>query len=237
MCALALPLMGNSIVDSYYADFYDLVHRKDTAKKANDKLQADLERTRSSRSYANVLELGAGDLFHLASVRHTFERYIAVDIRQPTSLEGWNELFEPKLPEEHGTFFFQGDATSIAFADETFDRLVATCLLMHLGDPLSGLLEWRRLVKVGGVLDILVPCDPGIAVRLYRTFVSRRKAEKLGFEYFDLVNALDHLHPVGSLITIAKYAFKDDDLHVDWYPFHISSWNLNSHAVLRITRR
>ena len=229
--------MQHPIVDTYYANFYNMVHRKDSARKANETLQIDLEKSRDKSKFPNVIELGAGELFHLSSVGHKFDRYVAVDIRRPTSMDGWVEISEPKVPEATGRFFLQGDANSIDFADSTFDRLVATCLLMHLEDPLNGLLEWRRLVKPGGVLDILVPCDPGIAVRLYRTFVSRRKAQKLGFEYFDLVNALDHLHPVSSLITIAKYAFKEDDLHIDWYPFHISSWNLNSHAVLRVTRR
>ena len=229
--------MQHPIVDSYYANFYNLVHRKDNAKKANETLQTDLEKTRFTKSFPNVIELGAGELFHLLSVGHKYERYVAVDIRQPTSMKGWIEIAKPQLPEQPGNYFLKGDAQSIDFPDATFDRLVATCLLMHLDDPLSGLLEWRRLVKPGGVLDILVPCDPGVAVRIYRTLVSRRKAERLGFEYFDLVNALDHLHPVSSLITIAKYAFKDDDLHIDWYPFRISSWNLNSHAVLRVTRQ
>lgn len=229
--------MQHPIVDAYYENFYNLVHRKDQAKRANDTLQTDLEKTRNDETYSNVLEVGAGELFHLTSVKHQFERYIAVDIRQPTSMEGWVEINEPILPENAGRFFFKGDANSVDFPDSTFDRLVATCLLMHLNDPLSGLLEWRRLVKPGGVLDILIPCDPGLAVRLYRTLVSRRKAKRLGFDYFDLVNALDHLHPVSSLITIAKYAFKEDDLRIDWYPFRLSSWNLNSHAVLRVTRR
>ena len=108
---------------------------------------------------------------------------------------------------------------------------------MHLDDPLSALNEWRRLVKPNGVLDILAPCDPGFAVRIYRTLVSRRRANKLGFPYFDLVNALDHLHPVGSLMTIAKFAFKEDEFKVSWYPFRIPTWNLNSHAVLRVRRQ
>lgn len=229
--------MQHPIVDSYYEEFYNLVHRRDNAKKASQLLQSDLEKTHSKKLFRNVIELGAGELFHLSSVKHQYECYIAVDIRQPGSLDGWVEIQQAKLPDAPGKYFLKADANSIDFPDATFDRLVTTCLLMHLNDPLSALAEWRRLVRPGGVLDILVPCDPGFAVRAYRMFVSRRRAERLGFQYFDLVNALDHLHPVSSLITLAKFAFKDDDFSVDWYPFKIPSWNLNSHSVLRIIRK
>ena len=229
--------MQHPIVDTYYENFYNLVHRRDDSKKASETLQNDLERGRSSDFFPNVIELGAGELFHISSVKHKYERYVAVDIRRPSSLEGWVEIVVPQLPAEHGKYFYRADASSIQFQDETFDRLVATCLLMHLEQPLPALVEWRRLVKSSGTLDILIPCDPGIAVRIYRTLVSRRRAERLGFEYFDLVNSLDHVHPVSSLITIAKYVFKDDEFHIDWYPFRLSSWNLNSHIVLRVRRR
>lgn len=225
-----------NLIDSYYRDFYGRVHGEGTAGKANARLQADLERSHRGEHFSTVLELGAGDLLHVNHVVHTFDRYVAADIRTPASMDGWTVLPGADVPAGPGRYFAQLDASRVAFADETFDRLVATCLLMHLDDPMAALEDWRRVVKVGGSLDVLVPCDPGLLVRTYRTLVSRRRAASLGFEHFDLVNAVDHKSPVNSLLTIARYVFSEDALSLDWYPFRIPSWNLNSHVVLRARR-
>jgi SAM-dependent methyltransferase len=203
---------------------------------ANGRLQADLERPYAEEHFDSVLELGAGSLGHIDSVRHSYRRYVAADIRTPDDHTGWTNLGTATLPEATGRYFATFDARRIPFDEGTFDRLVATCLVMHLDDPLEALTDWRRVVRVGGVLDILVPCDPGLLVRVYRTLISRRRAVSLGFDQFDLVNALDHKRPVGSLLVIARHVFSADQLEVDWYPFRIPSWNLNSHLVLRARR-
>ena len=224
------------VVEHYYSHFYSKVHGCGTGGLANNRLQRDLEHTRTGAHYDTVLELGAGDLGHITWASHSFRRYVAADIRTPPTLTGWEPLDGAKLPDRAGYYFAKFDARKIPFADETFDRLVATCLVMHLDEPMDALVEWRRAVRVGGVLDILVPCDPGLLVRAYRTLVSRRRALSLGFNEFDLVNALDHKSPVSSLLVIARHVFTHDTLDVNWYPFRVPSWNLNSHLVLRVRR-
>jgi|GEM_PF-327180 len=227
----------SEIVDDYYANYYGKVHGGAATGAANAKLQHDLERPHEGKHFDWVLELGAGNLSHISHVQHSFDTYVAGDIRTPQSLEGWHVLKQGEVPSSSGRHFVELDAQTLSFEDASFDRLAATCLLMHLDDPESALRDWRRVVRPGGVLDILIPCDPGAAVRLYRALFSRRRAKKLGFEYFDLVNASDHKRPVGSLLTITRYVFADDDMQIDWFPFgHIPSWNANSHLVLRVRR-
>lgn len=227
----------SEIVDDYYKHFYQDVHGGDVTGAANARLQEDLERPRAGDHFGTVLELGAGDLTHVSHVRHGYNTYVAGDIREPASLDGWQLISDGDVPLSAGEFFSLLDAQRLEFPSGSFDRLVATCLVMHLDDPELALHEWRRVVRSGGILDILIPCDPGLAVRTYRALFSRRRARKLGFEYFDLVNALDHKRPVSSLLAIAKYVFRDDELKIDWYPFvKLPSWNANSHLVLRVRR-
>jgi phosphatidylethanolamine/phosphatidyl-N-methylethanolamine N-methyltransferase len=228
--------VSHEVVDRYYREYYAQVHGRGTGGRANGRLQDDLERARRGAHFDTVLELGAGELGHVEHVTHSFRRYVAADLRMPPTLTGWTLLTAPDIPEADGRYFAQFDARELPFPDETFDRLVATCLLMHLDDPILALTDWRRVVKIGGVLDILVPCDPGLFVRVYRSLVSRRRAASLGFEHFDLVNALDHKSPVSSLLVIAQHVFENDDSDIDWYPFHVPSWNVNSHLVLRARR-
>ncbi len=226
-----------NVVDEYYLDYYSSVHSGALAGRANDRLQADLEVRRKGNFFENVVELGAGDLGHIEHVRHGFRRYLAVDIRTPADIRDFVTLKTPDLPGPDGRYFIELDAQQLGLPDGSFDRLVATCLLMHLDDPLEALQGWRRVVRPGGVLDILIPCDPGLAVRTYQSLVTRRRARAQGFEHFDLVNALDHKRPVGSLLTIAGYAFHADRMTIDWFPFRfVPSWNLNSHLVLRVRR-
>ena len=46
--------------------------------------------------------------------------------------------------------FREGDAQSLPFADETFDRVVANFALLHLAEPKQAMREASRVLKTGG---------------------------------------------------------------------------------------
>jgi SAM-dependent methyltransferase len=125
----------------------------------------------------------------------------------------------------------------LPYPDESFDRLIATCLLLHLAEPYIALREWRRVVRPGGALDILIPCDPGLAVRSFRRFVTSRRARKFGCDNFGLVNAIEHRNHIYGLLQICAHVFRDDTVARAWRPLPgIPAWNLNTHMFLRVTR-
>lgn len=224
-------------MDEYYRSYYQSVHSCGSTGLANDRLQIDIEAPHHRSHFGRVLELGAGNLGHVGHVRHAFDTYIAADIRTPPDLAGWSVLDTFETLPDSGRWFAEVDAQDLPFHDASFDRLVTSCLLMHLDRPEEALAEWRRVVRSGGTLDLLIPCDPGLAVRTYRMLFSRPKSRRLGFDQFDLVNALDHKRPVNSLVVLAREVFRDDRLATDWYPFRfVPSWNLNSHVVVRVHR-
>ena len=90
----------------------------------------------------------------------------------------------------------QGDASLLNFLNSPFDRVIATCLLAHLKDPESTLLEWRRVVKPRKSILIYIPCEPGIALRVFRNLFTKRKATKLVIDGHDLFIARNHLKAV-----------------------------------------
>lgn len=53
----------------------------------------------------------------------------------------------------------QGDATRLPFADNTFDLVTCQTVLIHLPDPLLGLREMLRVLKPGGLVLAVEPCN------------------------------------------------------------------------------
>lgn len=49
------------------------------------------------------------------------------------------------------------DATKMTFADHSFDLVIASDILEHISDEGAALCEWRRVLKPGGKLLVMVP--------------------------------------------------------------------------------
>lgn len=222
--------MGN-LIDHYYEQSYANVHSDGGLATANGAMHERLEAGRGNGFYPRTLELGAGNGEHLAHVKHGFDEYIATDIRAPST----NRLIDAyRLAHpERKIRVEQADCCALPFPDGFADRLVAGCLLMHLPDPVAALLEWQRVVSPDGVIDLIVPCDPGLLLRLFRRIVSERSAKRQGaLDDYRLVNALDHVSSFPRLERIAQATTEDGRvLRVRYHPFKLRSWNLNAFAI------
>jgi SAM-dependent methyltransferase len=49
------------------------------------------------------------------------------------------------------------DVRKLPFHDESFDFIVASHILEHIDDTISTLREWKRVLKTGGEIGIMVP--------------------------------------------------------------------------------
>lgn len=130
----------------------------------------------------------------------------------------------------------QGDANLFNFLNSPFDRVIATCLLAHLKGPESTLLEWRRVLKPGGSISIYIPCEPGIALRVFRNLFTKRKATKLGFDGHDLFIARDHLNAAERLCVLLSYAFEEDLIDFYLMLFKLKSWYIILFIVVQISK-
>ncbi|WP_159081584.1 class I SAM-dependent methyltransferase [Nocardioides sediminis] len=225
------------IVDDYYASHYAAVHGSGCVGGAASLLHRRLERRRGPDDYFPVtVEVGAGRFEHYPLVRHRRDRYIATDIRIPGQHSHQRAIGSRTRPGD--LEFVQTDAMHLALGDAVVDRLVASCLLIHLPDPWAAVKEWQRVCRPDGVIDMLVPCDPGMVSRAFRRLVSRPAARKRGVPagVYELVNAIEHVSPFGRVITLARAAVDPGRrLDVDYFPIPVlPSWNLNAFAVLSI---
>lgn len=165
-----------------------------------------------------VLELGAGTLAHLPFVKHSFDRYIASD-SDPQVLR---ESAHRKLP--YGVQLLQLDGNDLPFENDTFDRVIATHVLEHIHPPHLALEEWVRVLKSGGVLSLILPCDPGLAWRLGRYFGPRRQGERAGLPY-DYYMAREHVNSIFNLDKILSFHFPEKE--VTWWPLRLPVAGLN----------
>ncbi|MCQ9473713.1 class I SAM-dependent methyltransferase [Pseudomonas alliivorans] len=181
--------------------------------------------------FKKVLEIGAGTGEHVKFVRHDYDEYTLSDMDGKTL-----EVAKAKLlTTQRGSLKFERqEGSTLNYADDSFDRLVATHVLEHIYQPHLALKEWSRVIKDGGVLSILIPTDPGLAWRMGRHLGPRKNAIAQGIAY-DYVMAREHVNSCNNLIAILRHYFPD--AKEAWWPFPVPSIDLNLffsfHAIVR----
>jgi SAM-dependent methyltransferase len=182
--------------------------------------------------FETVLEIGANQGEHLQYVNHKFDRYFLTDVNNS------NSKTLPLSENRSGIQFQFEDARSLSFADETFDRVLCSCVLHHIDDAESAILELRRVLKVAGVADLFVSSDPGFLFRIGRYLGPVREAKKLGLDGVKrLVDARDHRNHVAALTRLIRHVFREDEVTERSYPIPYTSWNLSFWKVFHIVKR
>lgn len=176
--------------------------------------------------FARTLEVGAGTGVHLRYVRHRYDEYVMTDLNPP--------MLRQAAERASGRITVEAqDATKLAYQDASFDRVIAAHILEHLPEPHSVIREWMRVLKPGGVLSIVLPCDPGIAWRLGRSLGPRRTFTRVGIDY-DYWMAREHINPINNLVAFLRYYFGDMDER--WLPLRIPSMDANLFYITHITK-
>lgn len=181
--------------------------------------------------FKKVLEIGAGTGEHVKFVLHDYDEYTLSDMDEKTL-----EVAKAKLlTTQRGSLKFERqEGSTLNYADDSFDRLIATHVLEHIYQPHLALKEWSRVIKDGGVLSILIPTDPGLAWRMGRHLGPRKNAIAQGIAY-DYVMAREHVNSCNNLIAILRHYFPD--AKEAWWPFPVPSIDLNLffsfHAIVR----
>jgi len=215
---------------NYYDKFYNLIVGVDSSgilgylSKYPHKL---LEKPFKSNKGLNIIEVGAGQGEHLSFVTQDYSKYICTDV-DGTRLSLINRH---KYPKSETTLM---DAESLKFADNSFDRLISTCLLSHLGNPEGALVEWRRVIRHHGNISIYISTDPSIMLRLMRLLTTQRKAKKIGYGGYQLFIAREHKISAHVLINLIKHTFEQDKINIKFRPFFLKSWYFNLLCIIKI---
>ena len=189
--------------------------------KVNNHLHSKMERmwelTASNKRNCTILEVGSGQSQHRSFVQDDFVKYVELDRFDYGNIANGDGRL----------IFSQGDCQDLAdFETESFDRVIATCLLVHLPHPEQALKEWRRVTKDGGIISLWIALEPSILLRLMQRISTKRKVEKLGFDYYSM-HYRDHINHYPRMRQLLKEVFATDQIQISSFPFKGLSWDLN----------
>lgn len=179
--------------------------------------------------FPRVLEVGAGTGVHLRYVHHRFDEYWATDLNPPML----DKMPAAEDPARGKVIAAKEDASALSFPDATFDRVIAAHVLEHLYRPHLVLREWNRVLKPGGILTLVLPCDPGIGWRLGRYASARGRFIRAGFDY-DYWMAREHVNPINVLVSFVRHYFPN--VREQWRPLRVPSMDLNLFYIAHVAR-
>lgn len=141
---------------TYYSNFIAQKTQKDgsnfsnrpAVQRALKKLLNFITEKNILHQGSKVLDIGAGG----GQVSKHFEENFGASCWGITLNEN-----EVKLAQEKGMKLKKADMHDLPFADNHFDTIYAAHVLEHSVAPLIALLEWRRVLKVGGSLILWGP--------------------------------------------------------------------------------
>ena len=218
------------IVSDWYESNYSKVNLTgNSGSFAARKIHRLIESGRQGGHYSKCLEVGTNNSSHLPFVKHSWSEYILLDLRPKECTQSDPDMISS------GIRFIQTDVHSLPFEDDSIDRVISNCLFHHLEDPLQAMKELNRVVRSGGVIDIFLPTDPGLAYRVVRFLTTSIRARKHGVLLESkYLNAIEHKNQIKSLIVMAQYVFGRQNIDLDWFPIPVNTWNLNLSRVLRV---
>jgi phosphatidylethanolamine/phosphatidyl-N-methylethanolamine N-methyltransferase len=186
-----------------------------------------MEKRFKSNQGLKILEVGYGKGEHFSFITQDFTSYTAIDINSSAP--------DPKFVEKRGVFEYKSmNAEDLKFPSNHFDRLIATCLIVHLKDPEKALREWRRVLKPGAVASIYLALEPSLALRIFRILLTSRKAKKLGFNGYKLFIARDHINYASGVMELIREVFKGDSISQKYRPFPVPFWYINLFCIVDI---
>lgn len=222
----AVPQYQSLYVEAYDQHNVDRTLAGRFLQKSHQLLESTLPRDVATRE---ILEVGAGSGHHYNFIEDKDVRYILTDASDEmlavSSSRHAQAVAAGKLVIE------KQDASRLSYADGSFDRLIATHVLEHMPNPVAVLQEWNRVVRKGGLISLVLPCDPGMAWRLGRHFGPRKNATRLGLPY-DYVQAADHVNAIYNLVVFIRYHF--EQISELWYPARIGLPDINLFYVCHV---
>lgn len=176
-------------------------------------------------SPCRTLEVGAGLGEHSKFEDLKLQDYYVMDYRK----DFCDELHR-SFPESHVRF---GDiqANQSIWPDGFFDRVIAVHVLEHLPDLPKALSEVKRLLKVGGIFDVVLPCEGGFAYSIARKISAERIfRKKFKMDYGPIIKN-EHVSCYSEIVAELDQMFVlEYDRH---FPLGVPIFDLN----LVVTRR
>jgi ubiquinone/menaquinone biosynthesis C-methylase UbiE len=126
---------------------------------------------KTARPGIRTLEIGAGLGEHLDFEDGKDQDYVALELR--AEMAAVIEQARPEISTHVGDV-----EEGTGLPDASFDRVIAIHVLEHLRNLPAALDEVRRVLKAGGIFEVVIPCEGGLGYALGRKVTSQRVFEK-----------------------------------------------------------
>jgi SAM-dependent methyltransferase len=173
----------------------------------------------SARPGIRTLEIGAGLGEHLDfEDAAEQEEYVALELRDEMAAV---------IAEAHpGISTLVGDVVAgLDVEDASFDRVVAIHVLEHLHNLPPALDEVRRVLKPGGIFEVVIPCEGGFGYALGRRVTSKRVFEKRYNMDYDWYIKSEHFNVPSEIMAELDARFTRQ--RSSWWPLKVPNVHLN----------
>ena len=151
-----------------------------------------------------TIEIGAGSGGHLEFEDLSRQEYHCIELRENMSAE-----IERRF---RGVIVKTGSCQDrMPYGDSYFDRAIAVHVLEHLPDLPRAITELHRLLRPGGILAIVIPCDPGFAYEFARQISSARTfRRRYNMPYMWLMRR-EHINSPAEIVSELRSGFEEID--------------------------
>ncbi len=173
----------------------------------------------SARPGIRTLEIGAGLGEHLDfEDAAEQEEYVALELRDEMAAV---------IAEAHPEIStLVGDVVAgLDVPDASFDRVIAIHVLEHLYNLPPALDEVRRVLKPGGLFEVVIPCEGGFGYSLGRRVTSQRVFEKRYKMNYDWYIKSEHFNVPREITAELDKRFARQ--RSAWWPLKVPSVHLN----------
>jgi len=175
-----------------------------------------------------VLDLGCGPGYHFRFIRKA--TFIGMD-NMPEMV---SEARETAKAYGSRCRIVEGDIFDNPLPDDSVDSIVSSGVFEHLLPLEKALSETKRVLRPGGELILLQPCE-GPLYRLGRKLTTGRYIEKkMGIDYQAYLDT-EHVHRCGDLLRQVGEVFKFDKMV--GIPFGVPIISINALVAVRYTRK
>jgi SAM-dependent methyltransferase len=204
------------------------LHPKDRKYSFVDQFTTKFISSYASGHDTKILELGPGP--------NSAARYLEVDPKNYHAVERSPEFcaaLAEIIPQEN--IHQQDIIKDLSLAPAAFDRIIAAHVLEHILDLPPVLKRLRQLLRPGGHLDIVLPCEAGVLYTIGRKFSSEREFKKKFGRGFAEIMRSDHVNTVFEVFDELQRYFKL--IESTCFPLPINAFKLGFHFNLLVGMR
>lgn len=215
--------LRNFQILSYYNSDYSSIMSEGIIGKVANYIHfaiANQSKSISQNEKTRILEIGAFEQQHIKFEKQGKRIYVQSDVLFPNS----EKVIQP---------YVNCDGHQLPFKDNTFDKIIMTCVAPHVTDIEIFLKEVLRVVKNGGKILLYLPHEYSLLLRFAQKISTRRLQKKKGLNGY-LLHYREHINSYHRIF----YELKEisPSIKIIRYPVRFAPWEFTLFSIAIITK-